>query len=128
MPYGLFCWERGSPWSTASNGSRYAGAIWFYELVRKGHSYASATVTFSGAPVFSQTTAIAITLAGATTTLEHLNLIGDTAQSIAKAFELIINNGFTGIRASASDGRCMSLPTAASPRRFIRTRRSFCPG
>jgi hypothetical protein len=82
--------------------NHYVGALWFYELVRKGHSYASATVTFSGAPVFSQTTAIAITLAGATTTLEHLNLIGDTAQSIAKAFELIINNGFTGIRASAS--------------------------
>src|SRR5205823_8634593 len=69
--------------------NHYAGALWFYELVRQGHSYASATVTFSGTPVFSEITEIAIGLSGATTTLEHLNLIGDTAQSIAKAFELI---------------------------------------
>ena len=82
--------------------NHYAGALWFYELVRQGHSYASATVTFSGTPVFSETTTVTITLSGDSTSLTHLNLIADTPQSIAKAFELLINNGFTGIRAQAS--------------------------
>ena len=29
--------------------NHYAGAMWFYELHRSGHSYASGTLTFSGA-------------------------------------------------------------------------------
>ena len=36
------------------------------------------------------------------TVLQHLNLAGDTAESIAKAFELEINRGYTGIRAVAA--------------------------
>jgi hypothetical protein len=83
--------------------NHYVGALWFYELVMQGFGFASGTVTFSGAPVFGgPITQISIGLSGFVTTLQHVNLIGDTAQSIAKAFELIINNGFTGIRAQAS--------------------------
>ena len=36
------------------------------------------------------------------TELDHLNLIGDTAESIAKCFELLINAGSTGVRASSA--------------------------
>ncbi len=81
--------------------NHYAGALWFYELIAQGYAYASGTVTFSGTPIFSEITEILIGLSGTITTVQHLNLIGDTAESIAKAFELVINNGFTGIRAQA---------------------------
>lgn len=76
----------------------YVGALWFYELWRQGHSYASGTVQLSGSPVFSQITTLTIGQA----TIQHVNLTGDTAASIAKAFELEINNGYTGVWASSS--------------------------
>jgi hypothetical protein len=83
--------------------NHYVGALWFYELVTQGFGFASGTVTFSGSPVFGgPITQVVVGLSGSQTTLQHVNLIGDTAQSIAKAFELILNNGFTGIRAQAS--------------------------
>jgi hypothetical protein len=82
--------------------NHYVGALWFYELVRQGHQYASGTVEFSGTPVFSEVTEVTITLGPDTTHLQHLNLIGDTAESIAKAFELVINDGFTAIWAESS--------------------------
>jgi hypothetical protein len=78
--------------------NHYAGALWFYELARPGHQYASATVTFSGSPVFGSTTQVS--LGG--TVVAHLNLIGDTAGTIAKCFELLINAGSTGVWASVS--------------------------
>jgi hypothetical protein len=82
--------------------NHYAGALWFYELVPNGFGFASGTVTFSGTPIFSEAIEIAIGLPGATTTVRHQILIGDTPESLAKAFELLVNNGFTGIRAESS--------------------------
>jgi hypothetical protein len=78
--------------------NHYVGALWFYELVRQGHGYGSATVTFSGTPEFGKTTQVS--LGG--TAITHSNLIGDTAATIAKCFELLINAGSTGVWASAS--------------------------
>lgn len=80
----------------------YVGALWFYEMIRTGHQYGSATLTFTGTPVFSAVTSIAITIGADTLTLDHLNLIGDTADTIAKAFELELNRGYTAVRATAS--------------------------
>ncbi len=81
----------------------YVGALWFYELVRAGHQYASGTVTFTGTPQFSAITEIRI---GRTdeppesqVVVQHLNLVSDTAESIARAFELEINRGYMAIRA-----------------------------
>ncbi len=84
--------------------NHYAGAMWFYELCRPGHNYASGTITFSGTPVFGKTTQVTLDA----TPLQHLNLIGDTADSIAKCFELIINAGSTGVRAS-SQGAVLTI-------------------
>ena len=42
------------------------------------------------------------------TPIEHLNLIGDTAESIAKCFELLINAGSTGVWAQA-DGAVLTI-------------------
>jgi hypothetical protein len=78
--------------------NHYAGALWFYELAQPGQQYSAATVTFSGAPDFGNTTQISL---GATA-ISHLNLIGDTAQSIATCFALLINAGSTGVWAQAS--------------------------
>lgn len=85
--------------------NHYVGALWFYEVKSVGYEYASATVTFQGDPEFSQVTEIRIGRTGQPpeddTILRHLNLIGDTAETVAKAFELEINRGYTAIRAEA---------------------------
>jgi hypothetical protein len=78
--------------------NHYAGALWFYELSQPGQQYSSATVTFSGAPEFGNTTQISL---GATS-ISHVDLIGDTAQSVATCFALLINAGSTGVWAQAS--------------------------
>jgi hypothetical protein len=78
--------------------NHYAGAMWFYELQRRGHSYASGTLTFSGVPEFGKKTQVLL----GPTPIEHLNLIGDTAESIATCFELLINAGSTGVWARAN--------------------------
>jgi len=78
--------------------NHYAGALWFYELVRPGHQYASASITFQGSPEFGAITQVYL----GPTLIQHLNLIGDTAESVAKCFELLINAGSTGVWAQAN--------------------------
>src|SRR5207237_309485 len=89
-------------WTLGFRGraNHYAGALWFYELHRPGHQYASGTITFSGAPEFGSTTEVSL----GPTVIQHVNLIGDTAETVAKCFELLINAGATGVWASASGG------------------------
>ena len=110
--------------------NHYAGALWFYELVRQGHHYASATVTFTGTPDPNLITRFFIARTDqplAITTIEHLNLIGDTVETLAIAFALEINRGYTAIRAQAAggqlsifaramgaDGNALTLATSAS--------------
>ena len=80
--------------------NHYAGALWFYELARPGQQYATATADFAE-PAPDQTTELNI----GGTLLQHLNLIGDTAETVAKAFEFEINRGSTAVRASAGGSR-----------------------
>ncbi|MGA2134621.1 MAG: hypothetical protein ABSH50_20230 [Bryobacteraceae bacterium] len=78
--------------------NHYAGALWFYELVCSGQRYATGTITFSGSSDFGKTTTISL----GPTVLTHLNLIGDTPASLAVAFQLLINEGSTGVWAAAN--------------------------
>ncbi len=111
--------------------NHYAGALWFYELTCIGQRYASATVTFSGSPDQNLITQIVVGRTGqpASTdnTIEHLNLIGDTAATLATAFALLLNSGYTGVWAQASgnqvtiysrsmgtDGNAITLATSAN--------------
>jgi len=92
-------------WLAATLGLRgrlnhYAGALLFYELVCQGNQYASATITFAGQPYFGPGGQTEIELDG--TSLPHWNLIGDTAESIATCFELLINAGLTEVWAQAN--------------------------
>jgi hypothetical protein len=80
--------------------NHYAGALWFYELVCPGNQFASATITFAGQPEFGAGGKTEINLDG--TPLQHWNLIGDTVESIATCFELLINGGSTEVWARAS--------------------------
>jgi len=86
--------------------NHYVGALWFYELYRPGHVYATATVDFTGTPTFSAVTQLRIGRLGqppeSDAILQHLNRIGDTAVTIAKAFEQELNRGYTAIRATSS--------------------------
>ena len=86
--------------------NHYAGALWFYELNCVGQQYASATITFSGSPDPNLTTQIILGTAGqpssTDTTIEHLNLIGDTTETLATAFALLLNGGYTAVWAQAS--------------------------
>ncbi len=84
--------------------NHYAGAMWFYELLRQGHSYASGTIIFAGGPEFGKTTQVFLGPAP----IEHLNLIGDTAESVATCFALLINAGSTGVWARA-DGAVLTI-------------------
>jgi hypothetical protein len=79
--------------------NHYAGALWFYELTCSGQQYATGTITFSGTSEFGKTTQISL----GPTVFTHLNLIGDTASSLAQAFALLINEGATGVWAQAND-------------------------
>jgi len=78
--------------------NHYAGALWFYELVCPANQYATGTITFAGTPQFGGTTQI--TIAGSV--ISHLNLIGDTPQSIAQCFELWIAAGSSAVWAQAN--------------------------
>ena len=82
--------------------NHYAGALWFYELVQPGQVYASATITFTGTPTFSQYTTITLGTGMQAAILQHQNLIGDTAASIATCFSLLINAGSTGVWGQAN--------------------------
>jgi hypothetical protein len=86
--------------------NHYVGALWFYELTCAGQQYASATISFSGSPDPNLTTQIILGTTGepssTDTTIEHLNLIGDTTQSLATAFALLLNGGYTAVWAQAT--------------------------
>jgi len=71
-----------------------------------GQQYASATVTFSGSPDPNLITQIILGTYGEPSsedsTIEHLNLIGDTTETLATAFALLLNGGYTAVWAQAS--------------------------
>jgi hypothetical protein len=111
--------------------NHYVGALWFYELNCVGQQYASATVTFSGSPDPNLITQIILGTTGqpssTDTTIEHLNLIGDTTETLATAFALLLNGGYTAVWAQASgsqltiysrsmgsDGNTITLATSAN--------------
>ncbi len=89
--------------------NHYVGALWFYELAGAGFAYASAQIDFTGAVQFdpgtSHQTSLVIgrddDLNHITTTMTHVHYIGDTAETVAKAFELEINRGSMSLRAES---------------------------
>lgn len=86
--------------------NHYVGALWFYELVRTGHQYASGTVTFSGTPQPNFFVTVTLGRTGqppsTNTVLQKLIHVGDTAQTIATSFAEELNRGYTGVWASAA--------------------------
>jgi hypothetical protein len=85
--------------------NHYVGALWFYELVSTGFTFAIGTVTFSGTITVtdgdaSQIMAVTINSTAFTKTMHP----GDTPDTLAIAFAQGINDGSTGIWASASGG------------------------
>lgn len=88
--------------------NHYVGALWFYELTRIGHQYASGTVTFSGTPDPNYFVTLTLGRVGqptsTNTVLQRLIHVGDTAQTIAASFAQELNRGYTGLWASASGG------------------------
>ncbi len=84
--------------------NHYVGALWFYELVRVGHVYATGVIQFGGRADASMITTLSIGLAGSgqpPDTINHLHLYGDTTETIATAFALEINSGYTSLWATA---------------------------
>jgi hypothetical protein len=88
--------------------NHYVGAMWWYEMCNPDNRYASGTITFAGAPVFGGHTEIAI----AGVTISHLNYVTDTAETIAKAFELLITAGSSAVWARA-DGATLTITARA---------------
>ncbi|HEY3838956.1 MAG TPA: hypothetical protein VGL72_20425, partial [Bryobacteraceae bacterium] len=91
--------------------NHYAGALWFYELVRVGHVYASGTIQFGGQAQANFITTLFIGMAGSNQSpnrIDHLHLTGDTLETIAQAFALRINSGYTSVWASAA-GKTLTI-------------------
>src|SRR5262249_45229218 len=66
--------------------NHYVGALWFYELARTGHAYATGSVTFAGTPAFSSTVEVTLGRAGVSgsdITLTKLVHMGMTADMVA---------------------------------------------
>ena len=109
--------------------NHYAGALWFYELNCIGQQYASATVTFSGSPDPNLITQIILGTTGQPSStdniIEHLNLIGDTTETLALAFALQLNNGYTGVWAQAS-GSQVTIYSRAMGTEKITKQSDFC--
>jgi hypothetical protein len=88
--------------------NHYTGALWFYELVRVGHVYATGTIQFGGHPddnLSNKSTVLSVGFFGSSqgpSLITHYHLSGDTPDTIAKAFELRINSGYTAIWATAT--------------------------
>ena len=81
----------------------YVGALEFYELFPKDFAYASQTVTFTGTPNPSDVISLSLQYGTDTpTVLQHLIHAGDMAATIAKAFEMELNKGFTAVRAQST--------------------------
>jgi hypothetical protein len=72
--------------------NHYAGALWFYEMTLSGQQYASGTVEFGGTPTFGAGLSTTVTVG--TLAITHVHYIGDTAATVAKAFEQEINSGY----------------------------------
>lgn len=89
--------------------NHYVGAMWFYELCCPDGHYAFATLTFDGTPQFGGWTKI--TIAG--TEIAHQNYITDTAETIAKAFELLLTAGSSAIWAHA-EGPALTITARAA--------------
>ena len=77
--------------------NNYAGALLFFELVRIGQIYATASIRFGGVSMISVQTSITLD----STVFTHLHLQGDSSVTVAKAFELLINEGSTGVWSQA---------------------------
>ncbi len=91
--------------------NHYVGALWFYELIPTGFTFASATITFSGSISVSdgdasQTLALSIGTTGSSGSTVFTKTMhpADTPATLAIVFADAINNGSTGIWASASSG------------------------
>jgi hypothetical protein len=89
--------------------NHYVGALWFYELVPTGYTFASGTVTFGGTITVadgdgSQSMQITIGTAGTSSSTVFTKVMhpGDTPATLAIAFAQAINDGSTGIWASDS--------------------------
>jgi len=86
--------------------NHYVGALWFYELARIGHVYASATATFSGTPAPNAYVTLTLGQVGqptsSDTVLQKQIHVGDTPATIALAFAQELNRGYTGVWASAA--------------------------
>ncbi len=80
--------------------NHYTGAIVFYELMNPGNVYAVGTVAFSGDTEFGESVTVTIDA----TAYVRVLYVTDTPATVAKAFELLINSGSTGIWAEASGG------------------------
>ena len=92
--------------------NHYCGALWFYEIVRDGTVYATATVTFSGTPAFSSTVTVNIDQSGSNLVLTKLIHMGMTAEMVATAFAIELNRGYTAVWANAS-GNVLTIQSRA---------------
>jgi hypothetical protein len=96
--------------------NHYVGALWFYELAAQGQQYASATVTFSGTPQPNYYVTLTLGTVGqpssADSILQKLIHVGDTPATIATAFALELNRGYTAVWASAS-GNVLTITARA---------------
>ena len=95
--------------------NHYVGALWFSEIVRVGQVYATSTIQFTGSADPNMITTLSIGDAGSgqpPNTISHLHLSGDTTATVAQAFALMLNSGYTSVWATAS-GSALTIQSRA---------------
>lgn len=80
--------------------NEYLGVFWWNERTATGLTYSSSQVTFAG--TYAAADAVILTLNG--TDIGKSVFAGDTANTIAAHFAMLINATFTGVWASAASG------------------------
>jgi hypothetical protein len=96
--------------------NHYVGALWFYEIVRTGTQYASLTLTLTLADVYDSKIAILNIappgLGAVATSIPHLILTDDKAETVAAAYAGLLNAGTNLIWASAQGNQLTIIARA----------------
>lgn len=87
--------------------NHYVGAMWFYQMERAGHHYASVRLQLGGTPVPSSVVTLTFGLTSdpveQRSAVHHVVRVGDSVPLLAQTLAMTLNSGYTAVRAEAGE-------------------------